>query len=192
MGSAKAAKAARREARELAARTQFWHGGIGGLQPGEHILAPVDTGSPLSVAGHVAEARADRVYLATDRELARVFASIITDATGRSAVYQVQPIGPIGVDLDFPACSHQARRALIVAVEEVDVQLSETERLQRTAPYLSWDDGRPMYDADGRIQVTWQMESVGVTQEFLNRLLQPWSTTHQAEAVVRRFFALPT
>lgn len=191
MGSAKAAKAARREARELAARTLFWHGGIGGLQPGEHILAPVDTGNPLSVTGHVHEARADRVYFATDRELARVFASIITDVTGSSAVYQVQPVGPFGVDLDFPACSHQARRAVIVAVAEVDVQMSRTERLHRTAPYLFWDDGRPMYDPDGRIQVTWQMESAGVTQEFLNRMLQPWSTTEQAVALVRRFYQFP-
>lgn len=190
MVSAKTAKAARRESRALLERTEFWHGGIGGLQVGDHLLAPVDTNSPLTVAGTIPEARADRVYFTTDRELARCFAAIVFSATGRSAVYRVQPVGTVGVDPDYPACGHHSRRARITAVDEVDVQLTDSERLQRTAAYLTWDDGRSMYDAEGHIQISRQMRSLGVTQGFLDRSVPAWTYPEVAFDVVRSHFRI--
>lgn len=124
MGGAKAAKAARREAREQAEQTMFWHGGIRGLQVGEFILPPAETLSWLRVSEVMAEARADRVYITTDREVARVFAAITTDGIGSSRLYRVQPVGDYRPDPDNLTCSFEARRALIVTVEETTEQLN--------------------------------------------------------------------
>ncbi len=176
MGKARAAKAARRAARDRLAGAEFWHGGIGGLAVGEEIIPPSDqgVGAPAHSALFMAEARADRVYFATDRELARVFASIAFRGQGAGAVYRVQPIGNVLTDPDFPAVGLHSRRALILDVEELTSPLTTEEEVRREAPYLTWDDGRPIYDEDGRIQVTWQMEQYGLTQEDLDRQLPPW------------------
>lgn len=186
MGGAKAAKAARRQAREQTARMSFWHGGISGLQVGDLILPPTATRSGISTSQLMDEARPDRVYIATDRELARTFAAIIFEHLGAGDLYRVQPIGEIRTDPDYPACSFEARQARILAVDEIDVQLTSTERVQRTAKYMTWDDGRPMYDSAGRIQLTWQMESAGITQYELNTQVPRWSTWEQATVAATR------
>jgi len=187
VGKARAAKAARRATLARLAGAEFWHGGVGGLAVGDEIIPPNDQslGAPGHSALYMREARADRVYFATDRELARVFASIALRGRGAGALYRVQPIGNMLTDPDFPAVGLHSRRALILDVEELTSPLTEEEEVRREAPYLTWDDGRPIYDADGRIQVTWQMEEHGLTQADLDRELPPWiHPSNAAERVV--------
>lgn len=176
MGKVRAAKAARKVARDRLAGAEFWHGGIGGLAVGDEILPPTAqaAGAPGHSALYMDEARADRMYFTTDRELARVFASIALRGRGAGALYRVQPIGNVDTDPDFPAVGLHARRALILDVEELTSPLSSEEERRREAPYVTWDDGRPIYDANGRIQITWQMEQYGLTQSDLDRQLPAW------------------
>lgn len=187
MGGAKAAKAARRQAREQAARMTFWHGGIGGLQVGDLILPPSLTRSAMSTGQVMDEARLDRVYLATDREVARTFAAILFEHLGAGNLYQVQPMGEIRPDTDYPGCSFEARKAMIIAVDEIDVQLTSADRMQRTGKYMTWSDGRPMYDDAGRLQISEKMEAIGMTQRDLDAELPPWSTWEQANPIAARF-----
>lgn len=165
----------------------FWHGGIGGLQVGDLILPPTMTRSRLSTSQLMDEARPDRVYIATDREVARTFAAILFEQLSAGDLYQVQPMGEIRTDPDYPDCSFEARQARILAVDEVDVQLTSSERVQRTAKYMTWDDGRPMYNDAGRLQITRKMESIGMTQYDLDAELPPWSTWEQANPIAARF-----
>lgn len=46
--------------------------------------------------------------------------------------------------------------------------------------YASWDDGRPMYLEDGRLGVTWQMESHGITQATVDEIVRPWTPVETA------------
>jgi len=182
VGKARAAKAARRAQRDRIAGAHFWHGGIGGLTAGEEIIPPTlqDVYDPMSSALYLAEAQANRVYFTTDRELARVFASAVFRGRGSGALYRVQPIGDVLTDPDFPTVGLHSRRAVILQVEELTIALTPEEEQRRQAPYLTWDDGRPIYDLEGRIQITWQMEAHGLTQAELDRQFPRWMRPEDA------------
>lgn len=162
----------------------FWHGGRAGLRIGDQLLPPIITQDQMSTSHFMNEARVDRVYFTTDRELARVFSAAVYTGVKSSALYRVQPAGDVEVDPDFAATGYQARRAVVLEVAETDVQLSEAERYRRTGRYLTWDDGRPMYDADGRLQVTRQMEQIGITQADLDSRFAPWVNPDEAAAAL--------
>jgi len=109
----------------------YYHGGIRGLQPGDLILPPDETGA-VSVADvgapteelsiRVAQVhRKDRVYLTSDVFAARVFASLHPNSRRRYGgdVYEVEPIGDVEPDPDYlvgDGGSVQAARARVVAV----------------------------------------------------------------------------
>ncbi len=177
MGKARAAKLLRRAERDRWMGVNLWHGGVPGLGIGESLLAPADQPQmPLmSTPRFLAEARADRVYFTTDIDLARVFAAAVFDAYGDSAVYRVRPTGPTANDIDLPNVSFHARSAQIVEVSERGVSMTPLEKKQMQARYQTWDDGRPMYDSSGRIQITRQLEALGMTQQDLNRRFPIWT-----------------
>lgn len=177
MGKSRAAKAARKVERDRLAGAEFWHGGIGSLAVGDEILPPIEqTGhDPMRSSILLTEARDDRVYFTTDRELARVFASAVLKGRRSGAIYRVEPIGRMSSDPDFPTVGLHARRARILDVEDLTVPLSEEESQRRQAPYLLWDDGRPIYDSEGRVQISWQMKTYGLTQADLDRALPKWT-----------------
>ncbi|MCI0386193.1 hypothetical protein [Streptomyces sp. CNQ085] len=99
----------------------YFHGGYPGLKPGDWLLPPDATGtdhrlsSYAAVLGGPAHAtRTDVVYLATDRQVARVYAAFYPDG----ALYMATPESPVDPDPDcnVPGLSWQCPRAVVVAV----------------------------------------------------------------------------
>jgi hypothetical protein len=106
---------------------RYWHGGAPGLRPDELITPPLGEGR-----GHLVDgcptcearlhgdplasdhARADRIYITTDREYARVYAG----GYPRGALYRVEPVGDMdettGVDDPVPSWAVPAARVLAV------------------------------------------------------------------------------
>ncbi|MET0887792.1 MAG: NAD(+)--rifampin ADP-ribosyltransferase [Mycetocola sp.] len=183
MGKASTDKARRRQAREVAARTTFWHGGVAGLQVGDRLLSPELTNA-ISVSNYDPIARKNRVYFTTDRQLARAYASLMTEGLGHGALYRVAPVGDTEADPDFPAAGFQARSAFILEVEECDTLLSPSEAGRARQPYTTWDDGRLMWDRRGQMQLNRHMEAYGLNQGHLNRLLPLWVTPEEASPIL--------
>lgn len=124
--------------------TVYYHGGVIGLRPGQHILPPAETDA-ISVAdlrtapdderARVAAVhRRDRVYLTTDLRIATLWASMYPHGTPKRGgdVYRVEPVGQIEPDPDYlpgDGASVQAPRALILGVVRTGVRRSLAERL---------------------------------------------------------------
>jgi hypothetical protein len=189
MGKAKALKEQRRAAREAANNQTFWHGGAAGIPVGDLLRPPTHTKDQSSVSvWSPQDSRADRVYFTIDRELARAFAAILTPTFGHSALYRVQPIGELDVDPDFPTVGFRAKHALVLELAESDVSLSNSDRLRRLQPYATWADGRPMHDAQGRLQLCREYEAVGLTQRDLDAMIEPWTEQEVAERTIQRWY----
>lgn len=165
----------------MQAAATYWHGGVAGLEKGARILSPSASGTnpfPLGIPEGLASydvGRRDRVYFTTDRELARVFASLETERIGRGALYQVRPEGVAQPDPDFEPVSWQSRSAVIVAVAESDVQMTDRERNKATGQYETWDDGSPLYESDGRVFLTERMRNAGIRQADLDARFDVWA-----------------
>lgn len=169
----------------------YWHGGFPGIRVGAHLLSPNDAAAariPIAYTprehpalGRVS--RTDRVYFSTSEEFARAYAfqTEITTTSGqlasRGTLYQVQPIGPVEEDPDYAghAVSWCSPRAIVVDIVETDVRMRARDATRAIGIYMTWDDGRPMYLEDGRLRLTWQMESFGITQELLDQIVRPWT-----------------
>ena len=80
---------------------KYYHGGSLGIRRFAHVLPPVITGA-LSTAdtGAHGVCRKDRVYITTDINAAKLFAS----ANQQPCVYEVDPIGTLE---DDPDCSQK-------------------------------------------------------------------------------------
>lgn len=184
---------------EHSAAPSYWHGGYPGLAIGDHILSPEDAARAGIQTGYTPRdpaelgrvSRTDRVYFASERDFARSFASQteITMPSGtvisRGTLYRVEPVGPVDEDPDFAGrgVSWCSRRATVVDVEEVDVRMRSRDATRAVGQYSEWDDGRPMYQDDGRLTLTWQMEGDGITQADVDELVRPW--THHTIALER-------
>ena len=146
---------------------------------------PTHTNDPASVSKMgIAGVRADRVYFTTDRELARAFAAMVRVGAGHSALYRVQPLDEMEVDPDFPSVGFQAKQALILEVAETDVTLSREEQLKRQQPYLTWADGRLIWNAEGRLQLCPKWAAVGLTQLDVDAMFRPWTPVEHAENAI--------
>ncbi|NJP27068.1 hypothetical protein FLW53_23290 [Microbispora sp. SCL1-1] len=122
---------------------RLWHGGAPGLQPGDLLLPPAQTGIATSSDILIAltgfdphdngvetdRMRTDRVYLTRDRELARAYAACWTAKAehglqvGRGALYVARPIGEVWPDPDLPDVSVECERAEVIAVYDAAVTL---------------------------------------------------------------------
>ena len=174
----------------------FWHGGFPGLTVGSRLLSPYDAAAariPISYTprdrpqiGLVS--RTDRVYFSTRQEFARAFAfqtEITTPSgtlTSRGTLYAVEPIGATEEDPDFAGheISWCAPGAIITAIVETDVRMRARDATRVIGSYATWDDGRPMYLEDGRLCITWQMESLGLTQDTVDEIVRPWTPVETA------------
>lgn len=124
---------------------RLWHGGAPGRRVGALLLPPSVTGIALTVRDMSVESgmteiaqRDDRVYVTTDRELARAWAGVWTaDGIhhGGGTLYRVDAddLEPDGDLLSLPELSFQAPRARVVAVYDSHVPYSPKFRrtLQR-------------------------------------------------------------
>ena len=180
----------------------YWHGGFPGIPVGAHLLSPQDAAVariPISYTprehpalGRVS--RTDRVYFSTSEEFARAYAfqTEITTPSGqlasRGTLYQVQPVGTVEEDPDYAghSVSWCSPRAIVIDVVETDVRMRLRDATKAIGIYMTWDDGRPIYLEDGRLSLTWQMESFGLTQDVLDRIVRPWTAVPDALERVQR------
>lgn len=188
MGSAARAKAERRarSAAFAALDLTFWHGGAPGYATGQQIVSPARMGGLVAnipkVPGYGEHpGREDRVYITTDRELARAYAwraALRPEGTG--SLYRVTPVGVPDVDPDYEHyaeahLSFQCAVVTVVAVEESPVVMSQTEATAATGRYMTWDDGRPMYDSDGYFIPSTETLRNGLTHAGARQLWAPWT-----------------
>lgn len=137
---------------------RLYHGGVAGLRAGELLLPPAETGwkpprldaavrfngqSPREYLGPDLN-RGDRVYLTTDRELARGYAGYRALADGMfGALYIAEPEGETETDPDLPEVSVQCARARITRVYDPVVRLSRAQTARRLSRHVTSDG--PMY-----------------------------------------------
>jgi hypothetical protein len=116
--------------------TTYYHGGVIGLRVGQYILPPAETGA-FSVAdcASAPEAeqaqiervhRKDRVYLATDKRIAMLWAALYPLGTAAEGgwVYRVEPEGEVEPDPDYLADDGKsvcAPRARVVGIVKTGV-----------------------------------------------------------------------
>lgn len=99
---------------------RYYHGGYGGLRPGQLILPPSKTGAASTAQFGAADiCRTDRVYVTTNFAAAYTFACL--HWSGRGKVYEVAPIGPLEQDPDatYDGYSFQCEAARVVRVRRV-------------------------------------------------------------------------
>jgi hypothetical protein len=101
---------------------RYWHGGMPGLNPGDWILPPRETGSKSGLLADLDEAgieasaevrRDDVVYLASDITAAVMFGALYP---GGGWVYEVEPTEPLepDPDCDDPTLSFRCPRAQVL------------------------------------------------------------------------------
>lgn len=189
----------------MTAASTYWHGGYPGLPVGSRLLSPHDAAAARIPIHHSPRdrpeiglvSRADRVYFSTSQDFARAFAfqTEITTPSGtllsRGTLYAVEPIGATEEDPDFAGheISWCAPSAIITAIVEADVRMRARDATRAIGSYATWDDGRPMYLDDGRLCITWQMESRGLTQDTVDEIVRPWTP---AETALERIHAAVT
>lgn len=112
--------------------TTYFHGGVPGLRVGQYILPPCESGAksvadcegaPEAEQARIERVhRRDRVYLATDRRIAMLWAALHPSGTADEGgwVYRVEPVGDVEPDPDYLGddvhswCAPRARVAGIV------------------------------------------------------------------------------
>lgn len=127
---------------------RFWHGGVPGLRPGDLLTgghhrptiagcafcAAREAGGALSFAGQVIDppsTHPDRVYVTTDREYARHYASLY----GYGDLYRVDPVGQIEPSSEDLFATWTVPAARVLAVYDRAVLLTPG---QRRALYRRW------------------------------------------------------
>lgn len=112
--------------------TRYFHGGIPGLKPGDKVKPPSETGNEilLQYAKHHPDSvqRADRVYLTSSIDAARMFAFAYPYGT----VYEVEPDAPTehDPDCDLVGLSFQCPSATVVRAVRKNVGRTERERAE--------------------------------------------------------------
>lgn len=128
--------------------TRYWHGGAPGLKPGE-LLEPghnrtVDgcaicearvSGLTATIAGHAIDpptGRPTHVYITSDREYARFYASMARFGD----LYRVEPVGVLEPSTEdpFPTWTTTAARVLAVYDRAVRLTPQQRRRLMRRWP----------------------------------------------------------
>lgn len=158
--------------------TPLWHGGAPGIWVGDFIVPErecwrrgIQYGARLH--GHTNGV----VYVSPNREFARVFATRTDAFKGRGVLYRVEASPASSLthdpDDDFPVTvSIACARARVVSIEETRISMSSAESLKVIGPYMTWDDGRPVYDANG--YMTPAANWPGVDPQHV-RDLGPWN-----------------
>ena len=158
----------------------LYHGGV----PGLHAEAALRTAKELRLAytydqrGTVYDPAF--VYLTTDLQMARLFASqYLSGSTSLAGdVYEVEPIGSCSLDPDFSSSDFvgvflRCKRARVLNVVERSVSMTSSEMARAEGPYLRWEGDKPVYDSAGFIIPSQQMLSHGVARSY-TELLRPW------------------
>lgn len=104
---------------------RYYHGGVRGLKQGDKILPPSTTGKStlLKYAQEIdpnCDQRADRIYLTTDKRMAKLFAA----GFPRGDVYEVIPDDEVEDDPDCleKGLSYQCQSGTIKRVLDISVR----------------------------------------------------------------------
>jgi len=133
--------------------TPLWHGGAPGIQVGQHIQSHAQLRRRgVAYGSRNVDQDNNVVYISSVREFARAFATRTAAFRGRETLYLVDPLPSslLTTDEDFPGTvSLSCTRARVVAIEETNATMSETESLAFVGPHMTWTDGRSVYDDEG-------------------------------------------
>lgn len=157
------------------ALSAFWHGGAPGLVAGDRLLPRVSQRALSTYEAAQVPYDPERVYVTTDRQLARAFAASLGGGRAGS-LYNVRPEEPLVPDPDYPFVpppSFMTASAVVVRVVEPEVRMTEAEEVRATARWTTWPDGSPAYDMRGFLTLFSEWEQAGVTEERL-RECGPW------------------
>lgn len=188
--------------------TDYWHGGRRGIAVGEYIRSPNERRREWSALerqieagyrqiGYDADRDPKRVYVTTDRELARGWAmNQLLAREGGGALYRVKPVPPSSMvpDPDYEETAFSARRALVLEVAEDPVQMTEEEATRAVcARYSLWSDDSRMYDDDGYMLPPPEHWAAGATPELYRYLGRWFQVPHGHTMVLRdgRVFTAP-
>lgn len=100
--------------------TTYFHGGFGGLSPGQFVVPPnVSKASSTASYGAAGVCNRDKVYVTTEFHAALLFAC--AHPSGKGKVYEVEPVGEVEDDPDaqLPGFSFQCERARVKRVIKV-------------------------------------------------------------------------
>lgn len=114
---------------------KYWHGGQPGLRPGDFIVpsephylddCPICQAKKAGVSTAIdpLSSRPDRVYVTTDREYARFYASKYY----RGDLYCVEPLGEIEPSKEDHFPTWTCERARVVSVYDRYVQMTNKQR----------------------------------------------------------------
>jgi hypothetical protein len=127
---------------------RLFHGGAPGRRKGDLLLPPSVTGLTTTTRTRSAAAglgnstqRHDRVYVTSDRELARACAGAFEhdDGTiGGGVLYQVEPVGNLEPDEDLPGfdISFQVPKARVVVVIDAYVRRDDNRHAAKLQSVL--------------------------------------------------------
>jgi len=163
----------------------YWHGGRRGIAVGDFIVAPDArrrqwTTFERSIerlargSGYNVDRDPKRIYVTTDRELARGWAmNVLLRFKGGGALYRVKPLPPMSLepDPDYAPTGFSARRAQVLEVVEDPVQMDQDEASRTVClKYSLWVDRSPMYDVDGYMLPPTNARQAGATAEMYRHL----------------------
>lgn len=171
--------AKRRPGNPATRAASYWHGGIPGLKPGDSLLPPSTTAHPVPTNALMPyEHDPDAVYLTNSFAMARAYATHYKANGVPGDVYRARPVGEVRIDPDYdldPPVSFMCSEAVVERVVERSVALSDEEMVRAHAPFSRWNDGTPMYDADGRFSPgPWWDSEIGIDRAIL-REFAPWT-----------------
>lgn len=162
----------------------LFHGGVPGLNPGDRLI-PASKLAPWSrfIYDRGAKYSPDHVYLTTDLDSARRYATNYLAPNGMRPpgdVYEVSTRGKLLLDPDYPQIGRTKGAFLMTSSAVVErvvargVQLTEDEKWRSDMRHAHWalDDG-PVYDDEGKLQMSKPMAAHGVPQEWLD-IIRPW------------------
>lgn len=170
---------------------RYFHGGVGGLQVGDKILAPNTSREALQAHQAVVSLRrrvgqpyaADpgKVYFTTEPDIALTFANRRT-----GDVYEVIPLGPIQRDTDYDEHTFHAGAALIKSIVRKNVNLERTEELKIRARFAAFERGVPLYDDEGYLNPTSELLADGWTADELRKHFGQWPDPAEIYITARR------
>lgn len=162
---------------------RYWHGSHDpGLRIGVVLKSPAARGIRQRRQRSQPVGNLNFVYVSPDRAFARAFASLnglyvngnpLQRQSG--TLYEVEPIGKLVGDTDFPGgISLACAEARVVGIAERSVSLDPRAEARILGPFYTYTDGRPAYSPiTGLLQTAPEHRARGYTDSSF-RFLGPW------------------
>lgn len=164
----------------------FWHGGAAGLRPGELIDAHHDRHWNDCVTCRERAAgisqidapngRPGKVYITTDREYARHYASL----AGYGDLYQVEPVGELELSTEDRFETFTCDAARVTAVYDRAVMLTDSQRRKMMRRWIEADARH-----DGWLDRLEAMSPADRRRYEDKQMAQLWRSAHRNAAASR-------